>query len=346
MNFTTETSIPDTKDQSETLSNLLEIEGLLEDGELTADEWCTLPLDTIEPVIGTRDNCIVRPLTKNIILAPEKAFKTTFTLRLMLGLSNGTCTFPELPIFRPATVLYVHGELSPPEIQVRTRAAKADLHGSNFYQAWNCKANLCSDDGQAVLTGILDKHKHQDHCPQVLVLDPWQEFIAEFDENNSKEISGAQKFIQRLIREYQLTVFIVAHKGKDRQRGMRGTSSMGGWRDTLFTIDRKGQGKQIRVTVEPRWASPVPPFSLVFRDGTVVDTGTGIHAFAPQAMKIRDYLARNSGQSTKKQLATVLQIENTDSLKRALRRAAQDGAIKINGDIVSLPDTDGTSTCE
>jgi RecA-family ATPase len=93
-------------------------------------------------------------------------------MRLMLGLSCGKTLFPQFPVCQKKTVRYLHGELSPPEIQERTKAAMDGLDGSDFYQACNYRATLCSEDGQAVLRGILDRRKHQGRCPQVLVLDP------------------------------------------------------------------------------------------------------------------------------------------------------------------------------
>src|SRR5690348_7138261 len=48
---------------------------------LTAEEWenYEVPLES-NYIIGSPENPIVRPETKNLILAPEKSFKTTFGL--------------------------------------------------------------------------------------------------------------------------------------------------------------------------------------------------------------------------------------------------------------------------
>src|SRR5579872_2112790 len=91
-----------------------ELETQIESGTLTADDWCKLDLKVEKPLFGDPNNCIVRPYTKNIILGPEKSFKTSVTLRLMLGLSDGKAAFPQLPVARSWRVFYLHGELSPP----------------------------------------------------------------------------------------------------------------------------------------------------------------------------------------------------------------------------------------
>ena len=51
---------------------------------LSAEEWLNLKTEEAVVVFGSPDDPLVRPGTKNLIEAPEKCFKTTFTERLML----------------------------------------------------------------------------------------------------------------------------------------------------------------------------------------------------------------------------------------------------------------------
>jgi hypothetical protein len=320
------------------------IERAIEDGTLSADDWCNLDLDVGDPIFGTPDNCIVRPGTKNIILASEKSFKTTFTLRLMLGLSSAKTVFPELPVREHRRVLYVHGELSPPEIKERTRQATVGLDGSRLYEARNNRANLCSDVGQQFLEDMLERHKERGTSPEVLVLDPWQSFITGADENSFKEMSAATNFIEDLINAHRLTVFIVVHTGKDRFRGPRGHSLLAGWRDTGFTLDRKSKkGNQLSVTVEPRWAPPVPSFSLQFKNGTLWPTNSLTPDDSTHAGQMIRHLKANGGTSTKEELGKILKDKagkplKPDARRKAVKRAIDDGHFSIDGDIVRLPD--------
>ena len=54
---------------------------------LSAEDWLNANFSVAESevLIGTRENPLVRPLTKNLVQAPEKAFKTTFLIRLALA---------------------------------------------------------------------------------------------------------------------------------------------------------------------------------------------------------------------------------------------------------------------
>src|SRR4051794_36504222 len=85
---------------------------------MSAEQWLTFDfrVEESQVLIGTSENAIVRPGTKNIIEAQEKAYKTTFLLRLTLGLSTGQTLFPSLPVSRTLKVLYLHGELAPAEL--------------------------------------------------------------------------------------------------------------------------------------------------------------------------------------------------------------------------------------
>jgi hypothetical protein len=301
---------------------------------LTGEEWLHLRTEVNENqiVIGTPGQAIVRTGTKNLIEAPEKAFKTTFALRLMLGLSAGMTIFPKLPVVRARTVLYVHGELSPHEIRERTRAAAVDLPRPivNFFQGRDLRIHLGKSDGQKILKEIVAQIR-----PNDLVLDPWQGFMPGFDENEFRDVSLATHFMDELIEEFGVTIYLVTHTGKDHSRGTRGHSSLAGWRDSLFKLDRKNG--LVTVKIEPRWAAPVEPFNLEFRDGTVWSTEKS--GFTRQAEDIRKFLERKHGHSTKEQLGEHLKM-NGDALRKALKRAEAANAIVIDGDHVRLPEAE------
>jgi hypothetical protein len=66
------------------------------------EDWDSVDLDTEDNavLIGTPKNPIIRPGTKNLIEAPEKGFKTTFSLRLLIGMACGYTVYPSLPVAR------------------------------------------------------------------------------------------------------------------------------------------------------------------------------------------------------------------------------------------------------
>jgi len=293
-----------------------------------------MDMGTIEEniVLGSADNPIVRQSTKNLIEAPEKCFKTTFLARLMIGISCGRTVYQALPVPKARRVLYLHGELSKPEIQERTRAAVNDMPGpfENIFQGKHLEAHLVDTKGQDVLRGLVEQFK-----PDDLALDAWQSFISGCDENSFADISQATKFCDALIQDYGVTLWIPIHLGKDRKRGARGHSSIAGWRDTKISLSRSGDA--VEVKTEPRWAKPPLPFRLRFRDGTLWDD-TGHSGFGGQTAHIRDLVEANGGRLSREQLSELLGKDNRDATRKAIVRAEKAGAIRpVNGVYVLEP---------
>lgn len=298
---------------------------------LSAEGWlkADFTADESEVLIGTRENALVRPLTKNLVQAAEKAFKTTFLLRLALGISTGETVFSSLPVNRPHPVLYLHGELSPAELKERLQEAAVGLKRplDNFFQGRSLQASLVTDKGREAICQLGKEYK-----PEVLILDPWQSFIAGADENTFKDVSPATAFLDWLIVKSDLTIFLAIHEGKDHNRGARGHSALAGWRDTLFALKRDKHG--LTVNVEPRWAKPPEPLKLTFRDGTLWE-GDGPE-WTKQMEEIRKLLMANGGKLSRDQLALGLGLDR-NYLRMPLKRAQDRGAIHVDGDVVALP---------
>src|SRR5207249_2115291 len=93
------------------------------------EQWDGIDLETEDNavIIGSPKNPIIRPGTKNLIEAPEKTFKTTFGLRLFIGIASGHTVYPSLPVARSGRVLYIHGEMTPKELKERRDAAQTSI---------------------------------------------------------------------------------------------------------------------------------------------------------------------------------------------------------------------------
>lgn len=305
-------------------------------GILTAEEWRTLPTDTTPALIGSCKHRIMRPYTKNIVLAPEKEFKTTFQLQVWVCASCGVTVFKELPVPQPVRVLYLHGELSPPEIQERLYQAAHGLPGplSNFYTGREPGIHLCAAPGQQRLRELVGDIK-----PQVLVLDSWMNFIPGMDENSFKDISLATAFVDQLIDEFAIAASISIHEGKDHSRGARGHSLIAGWRDTLFKLKKnthvgpKGITHTLRVSVEPRWDRPIPDFMLEFDGETKTLRPTNKPFYTHQIMQILTVLVSQGGSATKKSVGEALGLKG-EALRKAIERAVKAGAVKVDNNQV------------
>jgi hypothetical protein len=298
---------------------------------LSAEDWLNTNFSVAESevIVGSGENPLVRPLTKNLVQAPEKAYKTTFLMRLAMGISTGETVFPSLPVMRPQRVLYLHGELAPVELKQRLKEAAVDLKRplGNFFQGRSLSASLVTSQGQAIIRQLVEEYK-----PEILVIDPWQSFIAGADENSFKEVSPATAFTDKLIVECGATIFLAIHEGKDHSRGARGHSILAGWRDTLFALKRSGN--TLSVKVEPRWATPPDDLKLTFQDGTLWEGDRP--RWTKQSEDIRALLSANQGRLSREAIGLGLDLKGS-ALRTALMRAQAKGAIHIDEDVVTLP---------
>jgi hypothetical protein len=309
-------------------------------GIYTMQEWLDLNLsaDGKDLVIGTPENAIIRPRTKNLIEAAEKSFKTTFLLRLLAGLSCGETVFPELPVVCPRRVLYVHGELTNAEIKERTVSVANSLTSrtfGNFWQGRATKVHLIDEDGREKLRGLVEEFK-----PDDLAIDPWQSFIAGVEENSSKPISEATAFCNELVERYGVTLWIPIHQGKNPDRGARGHSHIAGWRDTR--IELKRTESKMTVKVEPRWGTTLKPFNLRFRDGTLWSDEDV--ALPEQARQIREFVEKNGGRASMEALREHLGGLDRDTLRKRVERAVERGAILKRGNELIIPLTSSVSS--
>lgn len=293
-------------------------------GLLTADEWIELPDEPIEGVVfGSPDEEIIEDGSKNIVEGNPKAFKTTFVQSLLLPASKGQTSYPQMPLFsKPRRVLYLHGEMSKRQIKKRTSCAARGLGRplNNFLQVRDLDAHLINSNGQTVIERYV-----REAAPTDIVFDPWQSFIRGHDENNFVEVSKATSFIDRLIVEHSLTVWLPTHTGKDATKGTRGHSSIDGWRDAKIKLVRKND--LLTVTVEPRWAPPLEPFTLRFEDGQMVPTNG--QKWSPQAKRIRAIAQEHGGTVSRQILGTALSLE-PEALRKVLYRVSRDGAISYS----------------
>lgn len=245
----------------------------------SADEWEKRPFHN-QPgeqnfITGSPENPTCRPMGKHFILAPEKSLKTTFCLRLAASMASGKTLFPLLPVNpKPRVVLYLHGELSMTELEDRIAPSliglpeDPKLGKANLFHGRLWEAHLIKQKGREIIEEALDQI-----YPDVLIIDPWQEFLEGADDNSFKDMSQAMAFIDELIRKYRLTVFIIVHEGKDHSKGARGSSSISGWRDTQIKLTATKENNLLTgadVVVEPRWCAKIPPkFHVALRNGTV-----------------------------------------------------------------------------
>lgn len=303
-------------------------------GVLSAQEWLDLADDPTDGIVfGTSEDEIIEMGTKNAIEGSPKCFKTTFLLTLLLAASKGKTAYPAMPLFglKPRRVLYFHGEMSKRQIKKRTIGTSRGLERplDNFFQVRDLDAHLLTTPGQGIIKRHIDEIG-----PTDVAFDPWQSFIKGHNENDGQEVSKAANFIDQLILDKDVTVWLPVHTGKDSSRGMRGHSYLEGWRDGKIKLTRNKS--TLTVNVEPRSSSAIDPFKLRFDEGQLVSCGADGTAWSPQAVKIREVVERAGGKVRREDVGTALGLEG-DALRKALGRAEKDGAIIVSSGHIALP---------
>jgi AAA domain len=287
--------------------------------------------DKTPMLIGSPAGVIVRPSTKTIIEGAEKSFKTTLMYRQAMGMAFGHTAYSKLPVAQPVKVLYLHGELVISELDERRAAAMEtippellDARDDFFMDGRSVEAHLIRERGQTAMRTLVHRHK-----PGLLVIDPWQQFIEGYDENSVKDTSQATEFMDRLMFEVPgMAIFLVAHQGKDRTKGMRGHSSLAGWRDNLIRVKRKSTNDlKATVSVTPRWTMAPFDFQVRFKDGTMVED-----EFSPQTKRIREFV-QAKGSADRADIQSFLG-SSAEAAKKAIQRALEEQAINkdTNGD--------------
>ena len=300
-------------------------------------------IDEKEIIFGTPQNPSVTRKTKNIIEGPEKSFKTTYLLPLCIGLSTSQTVYPRLPVLRSHTVLYLHGELGDWQIKDRTMWAQQehDLQRplDNFFQGRDTKMHLVNTLGQKLIRNALQEFSPLD----IVVFDPLQQFITGCDESAYKEMSVATAFMDDLIEEFGVTVFLVGHTGKDKTAGVRGTSLFAGWRDTLFRLKRDGDTNRLTVEVKPRWGSADFNFSLQFENNTMQPVD---REFTDQTRLIQEVVREAGGECLIETIIDFLvfdekkkngKTKKREACLKAIKRAEGAGAICLLGKMALLP---------
>jgi len=280
--------------------------------------------DKTPMLIGSPAGVIVRPSTKTIIEGAEKSFKTTLMYRQAMAMAFGHTVYSKLPVAQPVKVLYLHGELVISELDERRNAAMAtipkellDARDDFFLDGRSVDAHLIREKGQAAIRTLVRRHR-----PGLLVIHPWQQFIEGYDENSFKDTSQATEFMDRLMFEVPgMAIFLVAHQGKDRSKGMRGHSSLAGWRDNLIRIKRESTTNlKAMVSVSPRWTMAPFDFRVRFEDGTMVED-----EFSPQTRKIREFV-QTKGSASREDIQVSLSI-SPEAAKKAIQRATEEQGV-------------------
>ena len=191
----------------------------------------------------------------------------------------------------------------------------------------------------------------KNHSPQSAVfVDTLSKATPGIDENSNSEMALAIERAYELADAWECFVTIIAHTGKDEARGTRGASALKANVDTVLSVRRAGQSKDVSVVVEKQKdADDDMRLDFKMQGAEVVHNGTGeiyeelvpvITGSNPSAdERIRNVLAEtpdlNVGELvsavTKASKAARYRPVTREAVKVALGRAVERGTVIKNG---------------
>ena len=204
---------------------------------MNAKEQAELP----EPSWLIKD---VLPERKIVILvAPKGQFKTFMALEMCMAIAAGQETFDTMPT-SSGLVFYGDHE-STHEIAKLHRPAWQIVHGlepnaeTGFY--------LSREGPHKAIDGEMDSFadecavisKRENRPVKLIVFDTYSATMLGLDENDPNDANGFVRYCRSLIQQFGCTVLALAHTGKERERGARGTSALPAGVDTVLEVARE-----------------------------------------------------------------------------------------------------------
>ena len=183
-----------------------------------------------------------------MLLGASRSYKTFLALDLALSIAHG---IPSLlgPVAKAQETLYIAGE-SPYNVSYSRRPAWFIAHGLEpLDDPMRLMRNLPTILNTGVAGLIQDLHT-QKLKPKFIVLDTMGKAMAGLNENDARDASIFLNGMERLRDEFDATVLLVHHLGKDAAKGARGSSAFYAGVDTVLNMEGTKATVTARVTVD------------------------------------------------------------------------------------------------
>jgi len=201
--------------------------------------------------------------------APKSA-KSWLALEIAVSVASGTPCLGRFRVERPGTVLLYAAEDSP--AIVRSRLEGIVAHRGLALESLPIEAitaesiRLDLDSDQKRLRNTVAAVR-----PSLLVLDPFVR-IQRIDENSAGEVAAVLAYLRSLQRALDVAVIVVHHARKNGPSGaspghaLRGSTDFHAWGDATLYMQRRGDGREIVLTIEHRCAPAPDPLCLRLDD--------------------------------------------------------------------------------
>jgi len=207
------------------------------------------------PIVG---NGVLLDKTILQIVGEAKSKKTFLALNMTLAMASGK-SFAGFSVEKPSRVLHLSAEggYFPTRERIQTMAKDISEEAlSNIYFSKYVNMSIDVDDDYRELQSWIEEAK-----PDVLILDPLIRFHSQ-DENSSTAMNVVFRRFRELIANYNLSIIIVHHTGKNTSLGGRGSSLIRGEYDSCITI--KNLADNSKLSFDMRHVASPPPRGIKF----------------------------------------------------------------------------------
>jgi len=273
------------------------------------------------PEIEWHTEGIQPKLSRVGLIGEEKIGKSYFVLNWAMCLASGK-PFLDFPC-EQSHVLYMNGEIASEILDTRLQDLGAE---PDFDRVTISPCNLAKDIKP--VTDYLELEKILENPIDVLILDCRSNFLLG-DENQSEVLNAWTRAVDKIIHDYNVSVIIVHHFGKNYTRGGRGSSVFNAWLDTVLELRKDREG--ITLNVKGR-ASEGETFAVDFNPPfwNISNVAGTTKRMATEEAKKKILNILDSGDSTPTKLERQLKSSSRYAVRRALKELNGEGKISID----------------
>jgi hypothetical protein len=192
------------------------------------------------------------------LYAPPKSGKSVVACELAVAAALGE-PFWQVPFSRRMTVLYIAAERSS-DIGDRLKATlqRRAIPYPDTLHVYAREAGPLQVNNAAHLLGLVQVAQHLK--PDLIIFDTFARMTLGIEENSSGDMGEAVEKFNAVIRAAgpQAAGIIVHHQGKDKSKGLRGSTALLGAVDAVWSVTREGSNYALELEAMNAGALPMP----------------------------------------------------------------------------------------
>jgi len=190
------------------------------------------------------------------LYAPPKSGKSVVACELAISAALGE-PFWQVPFGQRMTVLYIAAERSA-DIGDRLKATlqRRGVPYPDTLHVYAREAGPLQVDNAAHLLGLVQVAQHLK--PHLIIFDTFARMTLGIEENSSGDMGEAVEKFNTVIRAAgpQAAGIIVHHAGKDKSKGLRGSTALLGAVDAVWSVNRSGDNYALKLEAMNAGALP------------------------------------------------------------------------------------------